>query len=178
MSICKLSFFHPIIWVRFPYVHLTAQIFNLNNLFLFVYFLVIFNKHFFYIFLSILMVVILMVVIGRNNGELWRNLWYEQICAFPSSQYNIQDDNKFRKLWMLISQFFKRKFYRLTYLKRGGGQILLRRKGDAPVPSIFAWERETFKSQCLLSTKIKIWESQKDEKSFDFCIQETPFFLI
>ena len=33
VNICKLSFFHLIIWVRFPYVHLTVQIFILNNLF-------------------------------------------------------------------------------------------------------------------------------------------------
>ena len=41
VNICKLSFFHLIIWVCFPYVHLTAQIFILNNLFCFVYLLVI-----------------------------------------------------------------------------------------------------------------------------------------
>ena len=32
-NIWKLSFFHLMIWVSFPYVHLTAQIFILNNLF-------------------------------------------------------------------------------------------------------------------------------------------------
>ena len=55
VNICKLSFFHLIIWVRFPYVHLTDQIFILNNhfcLFIFLWFLHYFN------FLSILMVII------------------------------------------------------------------------------------------------------------------------
>ena len=33
LNISKLSFFHLIIWVRFLYFHLTAQIFILNNLF-------------------------------------------------------------------------------------------------------------------------------------------------
>jgi len=42
VNICKLSFFHLIIWVRFPYVHLSAQIFILNIFCLFVYLLVIF----------------------------------------------------------------------------------------------------------------------------------------
>ena len=46
---CKLSFFHLIIWVRFPYVHLTVQIFILNNLFVFL-FSCDFQQTFFFIF--------------------------------------------------------------------------------------------------------------------------------
>ena len=47
VNICKLSFFHLIIWVRFPYVHLTTQIFILNNLFCLFIFLRFFTKFFF-----------------------------------------------------------------------------------------------------------------------------------
>jgi len=49
-------FFHLIIWVRFSYVHLPAQIFILNNLFCLFIFLWYFT--FFTFFLSILMVII------------------------------------------------------------------------------------------------------------------------
>ena len=55
MNICKLSFFHLIIWVLFPYVHLTAQIFILNNLFVCLYSC---DFYIYYFFLSILMVII------------------------------------------------------------------------------------------------------------------------
>ena len=50
VNICKSSLFHLIIWVLFPYVHLTAQIFILNNLFclfIFLWFLTKFLKLFF-----------------------------------------------------------------------------------------------------------------------------------
>ena len=46
VNICKLSFFHLIIGVRFPYVHLTAQIFILNNLFCLFIFLWFFYQNF------------------------------------------------------------------------------------------------------------------------------------
>ena len=54
VNICKLSFFHLIIWVRFPYVHLTAQIFILNNLFIC---LSSCDFYIFFIYLSNLMVI-------------------------------------------------------------------------------------------------------------------------
>ena len=56
VNICKLSFFHLIIWVRFPCVHLKDKIFILNNLFclfVFLWFLRNLKK-----FLSIWMVII------------------------------------------------------------------------------------------------------------------------
>ena len=45
----------------------------------------------------------------------------ERIFAFPPSQSSIQDDDKFRKLWILASQFFKRRSNQTTYLKKGEG---------------------------------------------------------
>ena len=66
VNICKLSFFHLIIWVLFPYVHLTAQIFILNNLF------VCLSSCDFYIylfFLSILMVIISLELTRVNTDR-------------------------------------------------------------------------------------------------------------
>ena len=61
----QISFFHLITWVRFPYVHLTAQIFILNNLF------VCLSSCDFYFF-SILMVII-SIELTRVNPD--RNIF-------------------------------------------------------------------------------------------------------
>ena len=57
-----------IIWVRFPYVHLTIQIFILNNLFC----LFIFNCDF-YIFLKSILMVIISLELTRVNPD--RNIF-------------------------------------------------------------------------------------------------------
>ena len=60
-------FFHLIIWVLFPYAHLTAQIFILNNLFCL--FSCDFLQIFKYFFLSILMVIISLELTRVNSDR-------------------------------------------------------------------------------------------------------------
>jgi len=103
VNICKLSFFHLIIWVLFPYVHMTAQIFILNNLFVCLSFC---DFSFFFIFLSISMVII-SLELTRVNPD--RNIF--SINVELTSTFILYTGLVHHHHWILNLKKYKNIFY-------------------------------------------------------------------
>jgi len=129
VNICKLSFFHLIIWVRFPYVYLTDQIFILNNLFCLFIFLWFLTNIFLYFFLSILMSIISLELTRVNpdrnifsiNVELTSTfLLYRGLVSFPQIPRLLNPPLPFNNLNTInLKNHVNSKF--LNVFKRGCG---------------------------------------------------------
>ena len=118
MNIGKLSFFHLIIWVRYPFVHSTIQIFILNNLFCLFIFLWFFTI--FYSFFDIDGYYIVRTNEGQPRPKYIFNKCGTNIYFFTLQRFGPSPSPNFKSikvLWKKSYFFYQELFFRMPYLK-------------------------------------------------------------